>query len=68
MLLTQRNIKTAFENDDLVWDASASIENTTLIPGATIKLAWSDAKDLLNNDTTAENEYGKIVASLKVEF
>ena len=64
----ETNIKTAFENDDLVWDASASIENTTLIPGATIKLAWSDAKDLLNNDTTAENEYGKIVASLKVEF
>ena len=64
----ETNIKTAFEKDDLVWDASASIENTTLIPGATIKLAWSDAKDLLNNDATAENEYGKIVASLKVEF
>ena len=64
----ETNIKTAFVDDDLVWDASASIENTTLIPGATIKLAWSDAKDLLNNDTTAENEYGKIVASLKVEF
>ena len=64
----ETNIKTAFVDDDLVWDASASIENTTLIPGATIKLAWSDADDLLKNDAANDTDYGKIMASLKVEF
>ena len=64
----ETNIKTAFENDDLVWDATASIENTTLIPGATIKLAWTDADDLLNHDADADNEYGKIMASVKIDF
>ena len=64
----ETNIKTAFENDDLVWDATASIENSTLIPGATIKLAWTDADDLLNHDDDADNEYGKIMASVKIDF
>ena len=64
----ETNIKTAFVDDDLVWDASASIENTTLIPGATIKLAWTDADDLLKNDAANDTDYGKIMASLKVEF
>ena len=62
----ETNIKTAFENDDLVWDATASIENTTLIPGATIKLAWSDGDNLLGN--RGEAEHGKILASLKLDF
>ena len=64
----ETNIKTAFVDDDLVWDATASIENSTLIPGATIKLAWTDADDLLKNDATNDTDYGKIMASLKVEF
>ena len=62
----ETNIKTAFENDDLVWDASASIENATLIPGATIKLAWTDGDNLLGNRTEAE--HGQILASLKLDF
>ena len=62
----ETNIKTAFVDDDLVWDASASIENTTLIPGATIKLAWSDGDNLLGNG--GEAEHGKILASLKLDF
>ena len=62
----ETNIKTAFENDDLVWDATASIENTTLIPGATIKLAWTDGDNLLGNRTEAE--HGQILASLKLDF
>ena len=62
----ETNIKTAFENDDLVWDATASIENTTLIPGATIKLAWTDGDNLLGN--RSEAEHGKILASLKLDF
>ena len=64
----ETNIKTAFVDDDLVWDATASIENSTLIPGATIKLAWTDADDLLKNDAANKTDYGKIMASLKVEF
>ena len=64
----ETNISTAFEDDDLVWDATASIENTTLIPGATIKLAWTDAEDLLKHDADADNEYGKIMASVKIDF
>ena len=64
----ETNIKTAFVDDDLVWDATASIENSTLIPGATIKLAWTDADDLLKNDAANDTDYGKIMASLKVEF
>ena len=62
----ETNIKTAFENDDLVWDATASIENTTLIPGATIKLAWTDGDNLLGNG--GEAEHGQILASLKLDF
>ena len=62
----ETNIETGFEKDDLVWDASASIENTTLIPGATIKLAWSDGDNLLGNG--GEAEHGKILASLKLDF
>ena len=62
----ETNIKTAFVDDDLVWDATASIENSTLIPGATIKLAWSDGDNLLGN--RGEAEHGKILASLKLDF
>ena len=67
-LAAETAIETGFEDDDLVWSASASIENSTLIPGATIKLAWSDADDLLNNDAASDTHYGKIVASMKLAF
>ena len=64
----ETNITTGFEKDDLVWDITASIENTTLIPGATLKLAWTDADDLLKHDRKADNEFGKIMASIKLDF
>ena len=64
----ETNITTGFEKDDLVWDITASIENTTLIPGATLKLAWTDADDLLKHDGKADNEFGKIMASIKLDF
>lgn len=47
--------------------ASASIESSALISGATVKLAWSDAKDLLDKAAEAKN-YGKVVASAKIAF
>ena len=58
---------TGFDKASTTLKASASVENSTLIPGATLKLEWKDAKDLLN--TQAENSnYGKVIASVKVEF
>ena len=46
---------------------NAAVETTSLIPGATLKLAWADAKDLLDMDPDATN-YGKITASIKMTF
>ncbi len=59
--------ETKFKENDLILKASASIETKALVPGATLKLAWSDAKDLLKNGT-ASTKYGKVVASCKIEF
>lgn len=56
-----------FNADNLLLGASASVESAALIPGATLKLAWSDAKDLLDNNVDKTN-YGKIVASCKIAF
>ncbi len=56
-----------FNADNLLLGASASVESAALIPGATLKLAWSDAKDLLDNNVEKTN-YGKIVAYCKIAF
>ncbi|MDD3941348.1 MAG: hypothetical protein PHR90_02625 [Sphaerochaetaceae bacterium] len=47
---------------------SASVESTTLVPGATLKLAWSDAEDLLKKGADGTKELGKILASVKIAF
>ena len=63
----ETSVETGFDKASTTLKASASVENSTLIPGATLKLEWKDAKDLLN--TQAENSnYGKVIASVKVEF
>ena len=63
----ETSVETGFDKASTTLKASASIENSTLIPGSTIKLEWKDAKDLL--DTQAEtSNYGKVIASIKVEF
>ena len=63
----ETSVETKFTEGSTILKASASVENSTLIPGATLKLQWKDAKDLLN--TQAENSnYGKVIASVKVEF
>ena len=49
---------------------SASVESSTLVPGATLKLAYSkaeEAQNLLKDQATAQN-FGKIVASAKIAF
>ena len=60
--------ETKFEKDDLILKASASIETKALIPGATLKLAWSDANDLLRRGADSKEEWGKIIASCKIAF
>ena len=47
--------------------ANAAVETSSLIPGATLKLAWADADDLLSMDKEA-TDYGKITASCKITF
>lgn len=46
----------------------ASVENKTLIDGATLKLAWADGKDLLKKGDDGEDELGAITASCKIAF
>ena len=63
------SVKALAEKDAaLQLGASASIESAAIVPGATLKLAWSDGKDLLNKIASETKNYGKIVASAKIEF
>lgn len=52
---------------DSILEAYASVETTTLVDGATLSLAWKDAKDLLDKGTPA-TKYGKVVAAAKIAF
>ena len=56
-------------NDDknLIVGANAAFENSTLIPGATLKFAWADAKDMLGKDAD-KTDFGKITASVTMTF
>ena len=63
----EASVVTGFDKASTTLKASASVENSTLIPGATLKLEWKDAKDLLNTQPENSN-YGKVIASVKVEF
>ena len=60
-------VKKTVDTDNMLLSASASIESAVLVPGSTLKLAWSGAKDLLDKDPLKAN-YGKIVASCKIAF
>ena len=64
----ETSVETGFDKPSTTLKASASIENSTLIPGATLKLEWKDAKDLLNTQDDVDSNYGKVIASVKVEF
>ena len=50
----------------LVLGAKVSVENTTLIPGATLKLAW-EGKDLVNKVTKKVTK-GTVAASCTIKF
>ena len=47
---------------------NAAVETSSLIPGATLKLAWADAKDILKSENDNTKELGKITASIKMTF
>ena len=52
---------------------NASVESSSLIPGATLKLAWSDADDLLKVYSYSGSDYdktnlGKLTASCSIAF
>ena len=67
-LAAETSVETGFEKANTTLKASASVENTTLIPGATLKLAWADANDLINAKNADNNNYGTVIASLEVKF
>ena len=58
--------------NQVILGASASVSTDTLIPGATLKLAWEDADDLLSiykyNSDAEKYNFGKITASCAIEF
>ena len=58
--------KVGYGSNELL-NASIEAENTTLIPGATLKLGWVDADDLLDKDAD-ETNYGKIYAGATIAF
>ncbi len=60
-------VKKTVDTDNMLLSASASIESAVLVPGSTLKLAWSGAKDLLDKNPAKAN-YGKIIASCKIAF
>ncbi len=57
--------------NQILLGASASVETTTLIPGATLSLAWADGSDLLKLYTKNVNDktnFGSITAKCKIAF
>ena len=47
---------------------NAAVESDSIIPGATLKLAWADAEDILKAENDGAKELGKITASIKMTF
>ena len=56
------------KGEDVKLGLNAAVETSSLIPGATLKLAWADAKDVLDADPTEAKDLGKITASIKMTF
>ena len=55
------------DGDKVKLGMNAAVETSSLIPGATLKLAWADADDLTNTGTE-DTQYGKVTASIKMTF
>ncbi len=69
---TSANLGTLKANFDYakgnVIGAGVSVENTTLIDGATLSAGWYDAEDITRVGTDADKELGQIKASCKISF
>lgn len=55
-------------NSDKELSASASVESTTLVNGATLCLAWADANDLTKVGADGVEELGSVTASCSIAF
>ena len=61
------------DENSVLLGLNASVESSSLIPGATLKLAWSDADDLLKVYSYSGSDYdktnlGKLTASCSIAF
>ena len=61
------------DENSVLLGLNASVESSSLIPGATLKLAWSDADDLLKVYSYKDSKYdntnlGKLTASCSIAF
>ena len=56
------------KGEDVKLGLNAAVETSSLIPGATLKLAWADAEDILKSENDNTKELGKITASIKMTF
>ena len=56
------------KGEDVKLGLNAAVETSSLIPGATLKLAWADAEDILKVGNDNDKELGKITASIKMTF
>ena len=61
------SLEQKLDDKNLIVGANAAFENSTLIPGATLKFAWADAKDMLGKDAD-KTDFGKITASVTMTF
>ena len=68
-----KKLSAGSEENSVLLGLNASVESSSLIPGATLKLAWSDADDLLKVYSYKDSKYdntnlGKLTASCSIAF
>ena len=68
-----KKLSAGSDENSVLLGLNASVESSSLIPGATLKLAWSDADDLLKVYSYSGSDYdktnlGKLTASCSIAF
>ena len=68
-----KKLSAGSDENSVLLGLNASVESSSLIPGATLKLAWSDADDLLKVYSYKDSKYdntnlGKLTASCSIAF
>ena len=69
----EKKLSADSDENSVLLGLNASVESSSLIPGATLKLAWSDADDLLKVYSYKDSKYdntnlGKLTASCSIAF